>query len=77
MPWIDAQTSLPAAAPTQLSFCMRQSTLQGKKVMGNWEEMGKASLVIRIYGMVLERPADPTGKQDTAEKFLEQFSFYF
>lgn len=45
--------------------------------MGHWEEMGKASLVIRIYGMVLERPADPTGKQDTAGKFLEQFFFLF
>lgn len=61
----------------QLSFCTRQSTLQGKEVLGHWEEMGKAKLItkIRMYGMLLERPADPTGKQDTAEQLLELFSF--
>lgn len=30
-----------------------------------------------MYGMGLERPADPMGKQDIAEQLLELFSFCF
>lgn len=45
--------------------------MQGKDVLGQWET-GEAKLIakIRIYRIVLERPADPPGKQDTAEQFF-------
>lgn len=48
---VDAQTSSGSSSTHQLSFCMGQSTLQGKKVAGHWEGMGKARLIIRIYGL--------------------------
>lgn len=31
---------------------------------------------IRTCGMVLERPADPMGKQDITKQLLELFSFW-
>lgn len=76
-PWTDAQTFSSSSSTHQLSFCTGQGTFQGKNIMGHWEEMGKASLIIGMYGVVLERPADPTGKQDTADHFLELLSFNF
>lgn len=50
---------------------MGQNTVQGKDVVGHWET-GEAKLIakIRIYRIVSERPADPPGKQDTAEPWL-------
>jgi len=38
---------------------------------------GKSQAVnrIRVYGTVLERPADPMGKQDIAEQLLDLFAF--
>lgn len=44
-PWIIAQVCSGRGSTHQLSFCTGQSTLQGKEVLGHWEEMGKAELI--------------------------------